>query len=90
MLAAISKSTSDAGPFPVSTPRAVAGTRGRGHREVPSERTRQPVSCEEEEIPFPGAPHKTHSAVAVTLLAASQMVTTKRSTLDMAFSFRCP
>lgn len=89
MLAAISRSTSDAGPFPVFTPRAGAGTRGRGHREVPGERIRQPVSHEEEEMSFAGAPHKTHSAVTVTPLAASQMVT-KRSSLHVAFSFRCP
>ena len=65
---AISRSTSAAGPFPVSTPNAGAGTRGRGHRELPGERTRQPVSHEEEETPFHRALHETHSAVALTLL----------------------
>lgn len=57
---------------------------------MPGERARQPISCEEDEIPFPEAPWKTLSAVAVTPLAASQMVTTMRSSLDMAFSFRRP
>lgn len=39
MLAAISRSTSDAGPFPVSIPGPGVGTRRRGHREVLDERT---------------------------------------------------
>lgn len=62
----------------------------RGHREVSSERTGQPVSHEEEEILFPGLSCKTHSVMALTLLAGSQMVTTKCSRLDVAFNFRCP
>lgn len=40
MLAAISRSASDAGPFPVFISRPRVGTRRRGHREVLDERAR--------------------------------------------------
>lgn len=62
----------------------------RGHREVSSERIGQPVSYEEDKILFPGLSCKTHSLMALTLLADSQVVTTKCSSLDVAFNFRCP
>lgn len=52
MLTAISRSTCNAGPFPVSIPKAGAGIMGIGHRQVPGERTGQSVSHEEEEIPY--------------------------------------